>query len=220
MTDEARLLTQLPVASDAVVRSVEWVFEPYWHGERLLARVHDGKVLLTDAHGAPPSDDLSEAATVLGRALIDGGAAVIDGVWTTLPFPGDGGSQPDAVADSRPIFVAVDLLELDGQPLLDVPYLERRRLLGSLLEESARVRISPAVRMPVLAWLAAWRAAGFEHYVAKHMNSRYRPGERAKDWLKLRTEPMNAPTALERLFGRRPKSVVHVEDDDPSPPRR
>jgi bifunctional non-homologous end joining protein LigD len=220
MTHQSRLLPQLPVASDAVVRSVEWVFEPFWHGERLLASAHDGNVSLSDAHGEPAADDLSEAATVLRRALVDGGAAVIDGVWTTLPFPGEGGSRPDAASDARHIFVAVDLLEVDGQPLLDIPYLERRRLLASLLEENARVRISPAVRMPVLAWLAAWRAAGFEFYVAKHMNSRYRPGERANDWLKLPTEPMNAPTALQRLFGRRPKSVVHVEDDDPSPPRR
>ena len=55
--------------------------------------------------------------------------AVVDGVWTALPFLAE---QPD---EERRAFVAVDLLELGGEPLLDVPLQERRRLLESIVDE-------------------------------------------------------------------------------------
>ena len=80
------------------------------------------------------------------------------------------------------VIVAVDLLSLEGSPLLDVPLLERRRLLESILVETDLVRIGPYVRPPVDAWLGSWRAQGFRALAYKAANSRYRPGAVADDW--------------------------------------
>lgn len=79
-------------------------------------------------------------------------------------------------------FVAVDILELDGQPLLDIPLLERKRLLESVLAESALVRRSAFVKPPVDPWLASWRSMGFRELAYKAANGRYVPGERNVDW--------------------------------------
>lgn len=89
-----------------------------------------------------------------------------------LPAPGD---EPAA-------FVASDLLWIDGQSLLDVPLLERKRVLESALDERELVRRSMVVRPPVENWFGQWRALGFEEVTFKGANGRYRPGKVAEDW--------------------------------------
>jgi hypothetical protein len=78
--------------------------------------------------------------------------------------------------------VVVDLLWLDGQWLLDVPLLERKRVLDSILTDDQVVRIGPYVREPIGSWIGSWRAQGFRGMTFKAANSRYRPGETADDW--------------------------------------
>jgi hypothetical protein len=79
-------------------------------------------------------------------------------------------------------FVATDLLWLDGTPLLDIPLLERRRLLESVLVESDSVRHGIHIRPPLGSWIGSWRAQGFRGLTYKAANSRYRPGEANPDW--------------------------------------
>jgi bifunctional non-homologous end joining protein LigD len=220
MTEQSTLLPQRARRVEGVVESaVDWLFEPYWSGDRLLARLEDGRISLTDATGESADDAFPEVAGVLGDA-IDADAAVIDGVWTAQPFIGNGqelrrraqalvddgllDEPPDPTElETRRAFVALDLVELDGASLQQVPYAERRRLLESVVQENGRVRVSPAVRVPIQPWLVAWRNDGFAFYVAKHANSRYHPGEVAEDWLVLRTQADKAPTPRRGLFGGR-----------------
>jgi hypothetical protein len=83
----------------------------------------------------------------------------------------------------RPIcFVAVDLLAIDDDTLLDVPLLERKRILDSAFEERALVRRTPFVRPPVDQWMVAWRGMGFREVAYKAANSRYTPGDPNDDW--------------------------------------
>lgn len=79
-------------------------------------------------------------------------------------------------------FVAVDLLAVDGQPLLDAPLLERKRLLEGCLDEGDFVRRTIFVRPPVGSWLATWRNLGFAAMAWKAANSRYAPGQRTREW--------------------------------------
>jgi len=220
MTEQSTLLPQRARHVEGVVeRGVDWLFEPYWSGDRLLARLHDGRISLTDASGQAVDDAFGEVAGVLAAAL-DAEAAVVDGVWTAQPFIGNGqelrrraqalvedglvDKPPDPTElETRRAFVAIDLVELDGTSLQQVPYAERRRLLESVVQESGRVRISPAVRVPVQPWLDAWRSNGFGFYVAKHANSRYHPGEVAEDWLVLSSKADPSPAPRRRLFGGR-----------------
>jgi ATP-dependent DNA ligase len=89
-----------------------------------------------------------------------------------VPAPGD---EPAAL-------VATDLLWIDGQSLLDVPLLERKRVLESALDARELVRQSMVVRPPVESWFAQWRALGFEEVTYKAANGRYRPGTVSEDW--------------------------------------
>jgi ATP-dependent DNA ligase len=225
---EGRSLPQFATLEDAVINSVDWVIEPCWKGTRVLAHLRDGEVTLTDEDGG--AADLDDASEVIPPAL-DADQAVIDGAWTAMPFTGEGSASrrwaetiaedglpegeeaPDPIdLETRRAFVAWDLLELDGEPLHEIPYQERRRLLGSVVQESIRVRMTPAVRPPIHHWVAAWRSNGFTHFVAKHVNSRYTPGETNPDWLQISTAPERVPSIAGRLFGQRPKKVARIED--------
>jgi bifunctional non-homologous end joining protein LigD len=84
--------------------------------------------------------------------------------------------------DELVAFVAIDLLWLDGDPLLEVPLLERKRVLDSVIEPTELVRLGVYVRPPVETWISTWRRLGFIGLSVRAANSRYHPGEERPDW--------------------------------------
>lgn len=199
------IVPQRPTDERVEIDSVEWLFEPAWPGRRLVAEVRDGNVTLTGATGEPVRD-LPDVVSLLSRAT-RAAAATLDGVWTAQPFIDDEGEPGE-----RHAFVAVDLLELDGEQLLDVPFQERRRLLDSVVEESLQVRVSPVVKQPVAGWLAGWRRIGFTHYLARHQNARYHPGQQREDWLRVPLEAAPASGLMRRVIGGRGRAPRRIRD--------
>jgi ATP-dependent DNA ligase len=211
------MLPQRPTEAKVSINSPHWSFEPYWIGERLLVRIANGTVHVTDAAGHDVDDFYRDLADVL-RASVDADEVVLDGVWTAQPFLGHGsaaerwaeaialetgalpeGAPAPADLETRRAFVVVDVLELDGQFLGEVPYQERRRLLSGLIRESVRLRVTPSVKMPLGSWFHAWQENGFSRAVAKHANSRYQPGTASADWIVVAIQPERSP-GVSRLF--------------------
>jgi len=164
--------------------------------ELLAAILADAAVLdgyLTDqalrsgvgvALGMSESPGMGEHATqfFLGKQAADyvGGRGRVPGRPTARTV-----GQAEEVAAAAPVpiaFVTVDILALDGESLLDVPLLERKRLLESVLPEGGRVRRTPFVREPAGSFIMTWRAFGFGGLAHKEANSRYRPGTASKEW--------------------------------------
>lgn len=229
MNDEPTL-PQRARRTNAVVASVEWLFEPAWRGDRLLARYDTGRISLTDKEGQAADDRFPEAAEILRRAVL-ANHALIDGIWTAQPFVGDGSAArhwaetlasegladeiPDPIeGERRRAFVAIDLVELDGELLHEVPYQERRRVLESVIDEGIQVRVSPCVKQPIAAWLVGWRANGFSHYLAKHQNSRYHPGEVTEDWLQISVAAEPVRGMVSRMFGMRDEKPRRISEVD------
>ncbi|MBA2488550.1 MAG: hypothetical protein H0V36_04395 [Chloroflexi bacterium] len=165
------------------------------------------RIRLIDGFG----EDVSALEPVLLQEIADGVLAmdaVIDGVLTRQATRGGEGAAilhhahispvgmlmsrearltVDApiisAADSPVAFVCLDLLRVDGEPLLDLPLLERKRQLEGVIRTSERLRISPFTRPPVDRWVASWQAAGFQGAMLKEANGHYRPGGLAADWV-------------------------------------
>jgi ATP-dependent DNA ligase len=191
-----------PAAKSRTV--VDPIIEPLWEGVHVLVHAQDADVRLIDDQGYDVGREFDAIAEAL-RHDVAAGQAVVDG-WLTnqatrtgeglalvpmepprgmglfrAPKPG----RPRIVPHDRPAtiaFVAVDLLLLDGQVLLDLPLLERKRLLDSVIVGSELVRTSPYVRPPLERWLPSWNAVGFTGAMLKAANSRYVPGGLADDW--------------------------------------
>jgi ATP dependent DNA ligase domain len=88
----------------------------------------------------------------------------------------------DLTDDAVVNLVLTDLLWLDGEWLLDVPLLERKRLLEAIIPGDDIVRAGPYVQPPYGTWIGSWRSQGFVGLTFKEANSRYAPGEIAADW--------------------------------------
>jgi hypothetical protein len=107
--------------------------------------------------------------------------------------PGEPVEPARPIDPDRPIaFVAVDLLSIDGTGLVELPLLERKRLLDSALSVGELVRITPFVRPPVGTFLATWQASGLRGLAYKAANSRYAPGLKNPEWA---STPMPSPRA-------------------------
>lgn len=82
---------------------------------------------------------------------------------------------------------AFDLLHLDGQDLVDLPYLERMKALDSLVPEAARTpRLVTSSAEEAEAFYARALQQGHEGVLAKSPSSLYEAGRRGAGWLKLK----------------------------------
>jgi len=187
--------------------------EPLWTGVRTLVAVDAGGAALVDADGNPVPGMASIAAalgeSLRGAGVVLDGfltkqtahaAAVI--VWPdempslkglvglrnnramdTVALKEDALAARSFASEESVSFVATDLLWLDDTSILDVPLLERRRLLESAIAESDVVRVGAFVRPPIDSWVTSWRSMGFTGLTYKAANSRYLPGEPNPDWV-------------------------------------
>ena len=90
--------------------------------------------------------------------------------------------EDKAAGDPVDGFVAVDLLRLDGALLLNVPLLERKRLLESVISPGPLLRLSEHVRPPHDPWIATWKSMGLRGGMLKAANSRYHPNTDTVEW--------------------------------------
>jgi bifunctional non-homologous end joining protein LigD len=79
-----------------------------------------------------------------------------------------------------------DLLWLDGHPLMDLPYSERRRRLAELGLRGEHWQTPEHIIGRGRETLAASDAAGLEGVIAKRLDSPYEPGRRSGAWVKLK----------------------------------
>ncbi|MDE1830566.1 MAG: ATP-dependent DNA ligase, partial [Thaumarchaeota archaeon] len=88
-----------------------------------------------------------------------------------------------------------DIMFVDGKSCLDMPYTERRKLLESIVSEDSFARVMPMVIVKsddeVEDFLENAINSGCEGLMLKQLDSSYRAGARASNWLKLKREYRN-----------------------------
>jgi len=187
-------LTTAPPPDDG-----NWALEMKWDGVRALAFVERGQVRLMSRTEREITVTYPELAG-LGHAtehkqlLLDGEIVVFgaDG-WPSFEGlqPRMHVSDPAAarlLAGRNPVtYLVFDLLQLDGQPLLDQPYSARRALLESLELAGPCWQTPPTFPGEDFAAVRDVSAGhGMEGVVAKRLESRYLPGARTGDWRKIK----------------------------------
>lgn len=171
-----------------------WSFEFKWDGVRALYDVSDAGLTISSRAGNDVTaayPELAALADGVGDALIDGEiVSFVDGrpSFEMLQSRMHVRSAADAralAADAPVTFVAFDLVRRYGVDLTGRPYVERRATLERWAAERAEWTLSPAFDDGA-ATEAAARQHGLEGVMAKRLTSRYHPGRRGPDWLKLR----------------------------------
>jgi bifunctional non-homologous end joining protein LigD len=176
----------LATLSETTPTGREWQYEVKWDGYRALAYVVGGDVVLTSRRG----NDLTERFASVGRALartVRTPDCVLDGEVCALDEQGRSSFSVMQQGSGPLVYYVFDVLEIDGEPVLDLPLTERRERLEKLLDPRAGVvRLSEAFEDGEALYHAA-QEQGLEGILAKKRESRYLPGRRTRDWLKIKT---------------------------------
>ena len=85
------------------------------------------------------------------------------------------------------MYYVFDILSYQGRSLIDVPLVLRKDLLRKILPEGAHVKFSSHIWKDGEPFFTAAQHNGIEGIVAKHSQSRYKPGARSDQWLKIKT---------------------------------
>lgn len=181
--------------ADAPFADAGWLYQVKWDGVRNLTLVEGKRVRhwsrrLRDRTARFPEFDGLAAALGGRRAILDGEIIVLRDGRPSFPavLERDLASGPgESRTGRRATLVLFDLLEWDGEALCHRPLEERLALLEQVLppDEAWQVVASfPGTEGPAL--FAAAVAQGLEGVVAKRLGSRYVPGSRSRDWLKVK----------------------------------
>ncbi|MGH3077724.1 MAG: DNA ligase D, partial [Gaiellaceae bacterium] len=180
-----RYAPMLSTSSDTLPRGDDWVYEPKWDGFRAIVTVAGGEVALTSRNGNDLTGRFPEAARAaqLGIRAPD---AVLDGEICALDEQGRSRFSLLQEGTGTLVLVLFDMLELDSASLVDFPLEERHQRLEELVVPgNGRVLVSPRFEDGE-ALLEAAGAKGLEGVVAKRAGSRYQPGRRGPDWVKVK----------------------------------
>ncbi|MFC8527810.1 ATP-dependent DNA ligase [Nocardia sp. NPDC057227] len=168
----------------AEIDGADWHFETKWDGFRIILEFDGERITLRSRRGSTVNDRYPGIAALAGdlaghRLVLDGEAVVFDehGIANLALMRAD----PAAA-----VFVAFDLLFLDGTSLLRKRWTDRRRVLEALAETVPGLRVPPLLDGPGAAAVAHSRERGFEGVLAKRGDSVYLPGKRGHAWVKQR----------------------------------
>jgi bifunctional non-homologous end joining protein LigD len=178
----------LATLAEDIPRGAGWLFEVKWDGYRAIAKVFGGEATLTSRNGNDLTARFLNVAKEVAKA-VKTPAAVLDGEVCALDEAGRSSfsAMQQGKAGTPLVYYVYDLLEVEGEPLVDLPLVERRKRLEKLLDKRNRcVRLSEAFDDGA-ALLEAAEQQGLEGIVAKRLDSRYIQGKRTRDWLKIKT---------------------------------
>ena len=174
----------------------EWGFEPKWDGIRAIALCDEETRLITrndkDVTVAYPELRRLHEQTVALETMLDGEiVAFEDGVPSFQRLQQrmhlrDQGKIEEIARRIPVVYIVFDLLFLDGKDLTGRPLEERRRLLEEIIVPSDQTQVSPLTEGAGIALFGAAKEQGLEGIMAKRLSSTYVPGDRSKDWLKVK----------------------------------
>src|SRR5690606_30712792 len=167
----------------------EWLFELKFDGYRVIAASNNREVSLYSRNG----NDFTERFQLVADELSDINASfVIDGEvcfmenTQTMSFQKlqNKENEPDKIH-----FYVFDLLWLNGHNLTTFPLTERKKLLSLLLRNaSEHIHYVDHIEKERESLYKEVEKKNQEGIIAKRAASKYYPGSRSDDWIKIKTD--------------------------------
>jgi bifunctional non-homologous end joining protein LigD len=173
--------------SDKVPRGGDWLYEIKWDGYRIVATVAGGEPELRTRRDQDYTKRFENVARELVKALKTPDC-VVDGEVCALDE--DGRPSFSAMQQGKPgtpiVYYVFDVLEIEGEPVIELALEERRKRLEKLLDKRNRIVKFSESFDDGDALLAAAEKQTLEGIMAKRLGSRYVPGRRSREWLKIK----------------------------------
>ena len=195
---DLRIAPMLAVSGTLPANDDQWAFEVKWDGVRVIAYVDGGGLRMEsrnllditarypELHGLP--DALGGRGAVLDGEVVtfdEDGRPSFGRLQHRMHVAGEREVRM-RMAEFPVVYMAFDVLWLDGEPTMRLPYTERRALLASLQLQGESWQ-TPAHHIgDGAAMVAASRERGLEGVLAKKLDAVYEPGKRSRCWLKVK----------------------------------
>lgn len=184
------LTPMLATLADKPFDQAGWQYEIKWDGYRALAFMNKREVELRSRNNKSFNEKfypVYEAVQQWGlQAVVDGEIAVINEAgqsdFSQL-------QQWRSEADGMLIYYVFDILWLNGKDLTGLPLYERKAVLEQQMPASGGgiIRLSESFDTTGTEFFRIAQQMGLEGIIAKRSDSLYHPGERSRDWLKIKT---------------------------------
>jgi bifunctional non-homologous end joining protein LigD len=164
-----------------------WTYEIKWDGYRAVAMMNRGKCELVSRNNKSFNEKFYPVYDAIKAWGIN---AVIDGEVAVLNEQGVShfGSLQNwrSEADGQLIFYVFDIVWLDGYDLTKLPLERRREILKEQLPAEGTIRFSESFDTTATEFLKVAANMGMEGIMAKKADSEYYPGDRSREWLKIK----------------------------------
>jgi DNA ligase-1 len=161
----------------------DWLFELKWDGYRCLAYLGAGEVYLDSRNGKPllpqfPVLSSMAAAPRTKEVLLDGEIVAVKSGRVDFSYLR---TSPSSV-----LYVAFDILWLDGSPTVKMPLHARKEALSGCMSWGGSAILSQTFETEGKMLFAWAKERDMEGVMAKRRDSIYLPGQRTTDWLKFK----------------------------------
>jgi bifunctional non-homologous end joining protein LigD len=177
----------------------EFGYETKFDGVRIIAYLDRGRLRLVTRNDIDTTFTYPEVAGLAGA--VGGAELILDGEVVAFAPHSERSSfealQPrihlqrkadiDRIAQRVPVtYCLFDILSIDGKSTMDLAYTRRRELLESFDLEGPHWRTPGYRHGGGAAELAASKNRGEEGIIAKRLTSKYEPGRRSSEWVKVK----------------------------------
>lgn len=168
-----------------------WLFEVKWDGYRALAEIHGGNVRLYSRNGKPLNQRFPPIVESLQQlpfnALFDGEVVIVDeNGRADFQFL----QNYMNTGQGNLVYYVFDILHFRGHNLMGLPLRRRKAVLSQVIPLDPplpHIRLSGHVENNGVSLFNAVTENNIEGIVAKDGASPYRPGDRGREWLKVKT---------------------------------
>ena len=172
----------------------DWLFEVKWDGIRAIAYIGEEFRIRSrnDKELSQNFPELYELKDLVSNVVLDGEIIVMkDGQvdFQLVAQRNQVGNQRDIEylsAKNQATYIVFDILEKNGESLIDKALQDRLKILEETLQPGKYVIRSQPVKESGIEYYEAAIEKGLEGIMAKRSLSLYQPGVRSGDWLKIK----------------------------------
>ena len=190
----------------------DWMYEPKYDGYRAVTKINKGKVEIVSRNGNPFGKQYQPLVPELEKFEDD---LILDGEIVIEDRQGISNFQllQNYTTTKKGVlrYYVFDILYLNGYPVTQLPFTQRRELLEAVFAKVKLTNIqpSPIVREAGKELMERLTRLGYEGIIAKACDSSYFPGLRSDSWLKLKNHQSleaiicgyTAPQNSRKFFG-------------------
>jgi len=177
----------LATAVDKPFSDRSWLFELKLDGFRAIAELSRNDLLLYSRNGLSLKERFPTIADALRKLKLD---AVLDGeivLFNEENKPDFQKLQNFGNNNNYPlIYYIFDILFLNGESVMDLPLVERKKIVKKLIKKSPVLRYCDHVEENGKDFFKVIIADDLEGMIAKRKESLYTPGVRTREWLKIK----------------------------------